>query len=110
MLFVDLGLALRVAGEVLGRDLLLRRPLLVKLAAHLKHARYLRAIHIYYVGGGDKTLYCPTQKCTKEPPRVPWCTTVCTQVLGWSRSGSLCGSLGSRYVVATDLQCGRPNL
>ena len=46
MLFVDLGLAFRVAGEVLRRDLLLRRPLLVKLAAHLKHARYLRAIHL----------------------------------------------------------------
>ena len=29
MLFVDLGLAVRVAGEVLGRGLLLRRTLLV---------------------------------------------------------------------------------
>ena len=36
MLFVDLGLAVRLAGEVLRRDLLLRRRLLVKLAAHLE--------------------------------------------------------------------------
>ena len=36
VLFVDLGLAVRLTGEVLGRDLLLRRPLLVILAAHLQ--------------------------------------------------------------------------
>lgn len=36
VLFVDLGLAVRLAGEVLRRDLLLRRRLLVKLAAHLE--------------------------------------------------------------------------
>ena len=40
MLFVDLGLAVRLAGEVLRRDLLLRRRLLVVLAAHLQQIIY----------------------------------------------------------------------
>ena len=53
MLFVDLGLAVRLAGEVLRRDLLLRRRLLVVLAAHLQQIIY----HLCYKLAPEKSIH-----------------------------------------------------
>ena len=48
MLFVDFGLAICLACEVLGRDLFLRRPLLVKLAAHLQKMVNYEQVHNHW--------------------------------------------------------------
>ena len=94
MLFVDLGLAFRVAGEVLGRDLLLRRPLLVKLAAHLKHARYLRAIHPFITLAATKLCIVQPKSALKNLPEYRGAELFVPKFsVGLARARSVCLSV-----------------